>query len=186
MRDRGGPTSYEERNLRYMVTHVVGVDPGLVHTGVVRLVFNSAEKNLAIEHAAIEGKDHTSQAWDWITDAGGVSKVKDFGHDPYIFIEDYNPRSAFNTDKRMGDLVRDMKAGLGGTLLLNTGVKKVVRRELMEVLGVWKFSTPTHHQDLRSAARIALYGMLKNDDLNAVVTSVLVDHINEQPWYVHV
>lgn len=158
------------------VTHVVGIDPGLVHTGVVGFAFNPYTKALGIKHEVVLGKD-PAKINDWLN--------REMFSPDRIFIEGYRQRSSFNSDVRMIELVRDIRLATKGTVLDNTGVKKVVKRDLMEVLGVWKFSTPTHHQDLRSAARIALYGMLKDDALNAVVTGVLVDHLNGKPWYIH-
>jgi hypothetical protein len=55
----------------------------------------------------------------------------------------------------------------------------------MELLGVWKFHTVTNHQDLRSAARIALYGMVKSETLNKVLYSVVDDHLVGRAWRVH-
>jgi hypothetical protein len=68
------------------------------------------------------------------------------------------------------------------TVVLNTGVKKIVKRPLMELLGVWSFATGTHHQDLRSAARIALYGMLKHEPLNRLLSDVVRDHLRGEDW----
>jgi hypothetical protein len=81
--------------------------------------------------------------------------------------------------------VADMRRETRGTVLNNTGVKKVVRQPLMELLGVWKFSTTTHHQDLRSAARIALLGMLKHQELNRLLTEVVKDNLEGRGWRVH-
>ena len=47
--------------------------------------------------------------------------------------------------------------------LPNMGIKRVITQDLMELLEVWSFTTATHHQDLRAAARIALLGMVKDD-----------------------
>lgn len=158
-------------------THIVGIDPGLVHTGLVSMHFQPEQHELTISHEVILG-DNAAAVRDWV--------VPDNNWPDRIFIEGYRQRSSFNTDVRMIEAVQKLKARLPSARSLdNTGVKKVVKRDLMEVLGVWKFSTPTNHQDLRSAARIALYGMLKDDTLNAMVTGVLVDHLNGKPWYIH-
>jgi hypothetical protein len=42
----------------------------------------------------------------------------------------------------------------------------------------------TNHQDLRSAARIALLGMAKNEETNGVLASVVSAHLNNNPWTV--
>ncbi len=156
-------------------THIVGIDPGLVHTGVVRMVFEPGSKKVYVSHEAIVGLD-TAGVQQWIEDLPAG--------DPIIFIEGYRPRGNLHGDNRMVAAVSEMRAATGGTVLNNTGVKKVVRRPLMELLGVWSFSTVTHHQDLRSAARIALLGMLKDDDLNSLLADVVSDHINGRTWHV--
>jgi len=144
----------------------------LVHTGLVSMEFDRARKWVAVGHAVIDGPDvQAAKQWVYPADA--------------VFIEGYRARSNFSTDQRMVTAVSEFRKELGGTVLQNTGVKKVVKSPLMELLGVWKFSTPTHHQDLRSAARIALLGMLKDDILNKLITDVVADHLAGRPWDVH-
>lgn len=152
--------------------HIVGIDPGIVHTGVVVLDFDELAHSLAVTADAIPGFDEERVA-DHV-------EIKS-----YVFAEKYKPRSHFTTDKRMVEAEHKLKTRLPKTkLILNTGVTKVVRREVMELFHVWKFSTVTHHQDLRSAARIALYGALKDDDLNRVLYQFTVDHLEGRPWHV--
>lgn len=152
--------------------HVAGVDPGLVHTGVVSLIFDRDSNQISVGHKAIVGPD--------------AAATKQFIADPaaIVFVEGYRPRSHFDTDARMTAAVQEFRTTLDATVLLNTGVKKVVKRPLMELLEVWKFSTITHHQDLRSAARIGLLGMLKSDHLNRLLTDVVRAHISGEPWHV--
>jgi len=159
------------------IAHIVGVDPGLVHTGVVVLSFLPGAHEIHVDHEAVAGPNG-SAVMKWIDSL-------DLDGDPVIFIEGYRPRSNLNTDKRMVEAVAEIKKATGGDVLLNYGVKKVVKQHLMELLGVWKFSTPTHHDDLRSAARIAVLGMLKDDELNALVTSVVRSHLQGRTWDVH-
>jgi hypothetical protein len=160
------------------VTHVVGVDPGLVHTGVVRLVFRPTKRHIEITHLAVPGP-RAIAVRDWAMDTRGI------GVRPTIFIEGYQPRHHYGSDPMMIAAVNDMRKATGGTVVNNTGVKKVVRRDLMGLLGVWTFGTVTHHQDLRAAARIALLGMLKDPRLNELVADVVRDHLAGDSWYVH-
>ena len=164
------------------VTHVVGVDPGLVHTGVVSLTFVPEKHEVFVAHKAVVGPDaaavnqFTADAWQNLP--AEMSYVK-----PHIFIEKYQPRSHLNTDAAMGEAVLSMKRTMPGSqVLLNTGVKKVVRKHLMELLDVWNFSTPTHHQDLRSAARIALLGMLKDEQMNRLIADIVLAKLKGRPW----
>lgn len=155
-------------------THIVGIDPGLVHTGVVNMVFDHRKHSITVSPAAVSG----------LSPDKVQAAVEDYGVKPHIFIEGYRPRSNLNSDARMVVGVSEIAKATGGTVLNNTGVVKVVRRPLMELLGVWSFTTITHHQDLRSAARIALLGMLKDDDLNSLLADVVADHINGRSWHV--
>ena len=164
------------------VTHIVGVDPGLVHTGVVSMVFDSTNRTIQVDHEAVVGPDATAVTL-WAM-GRRTKKVQPYWVKPDIFIEGYRPRSHFTSDKRMVEAVSNMRAASKGRVLDNTGVKKVIRQKLMELLGVWKFSTVTNHQDLRSAARIALLGMAKDDALNQLLADIVRDHLNGQSWTV--
>jgi hypothetical protein len=160
------------------VTHVVGVDPGLVHTGVVSMQFIAPKKKIFVNHEAVAGLDTLAlkgaiDSWEHIV-----------RHSATIFIEGYRPRSNLNSDKRMVEGVAAIRKATGGQVLDNTGVKKVVRKSLMDLLGVWSFSTVTHHQDLRSAARIALLGMAKDGDMNRLLADIVRDHVEGRDWCV--
>jgi hypothetical protein len=157
------------------VTHVVGVDPGLVHTGVVQLCFRPERQHITISSHAVVGckADEVQRI---VTHAGLKPDA--------IFIEGYRPRSNLNSDKRMVEGVAEIRKATKGTVLLNTGVKKVVKKSLMELLGVWSFSTVTNHQDLRSAARIALLGMLKDEQMNRLLSDIVRDHLEGRDWHV--
>lgn len=160
---------------------VIGVDPGLVHTGVVMLDFEPEIRCLTVEHRVIDGLDAPAAA----------AAVMDMtGYDSFAtidtFIEWYRPRSGFSQDERMVQANNDFRSALHGKLLRNTGVKKVVTKELMELCRVWSFNTKTHHQDLRSAARIALLGMLLDPALNQVLFMYATDNTDGRDWNVRV
>lgn len=158
-------------------THIVGVDPGLVHTGVVSLLFLPDTRAIVLRSYVIDGPDTLAVA----TAVGSTTS----GPKPHVFIEKYQPRSNLNSDTKMVSAVSEMHKALPGSkVLLNTGVKQVVRKPLMDLLDTWSFTTKTHHQDLRSAARIAIYGMLKNESLNSLLTRVVVDHTEGRSWHV--
>lgn len=157
-------------------TQIVGVDPGIVHTGVVVLVFIPKMRQVGVLHEVVAG-----------TDAAGVASVIDElcpqrGVKPHIYIEGYRSRSNLAHDKDMLIAVRDMQQATKGRVLDNTGIKKTVKPEVLKLLGAWKFSTPTNHDDLRSAARIAVLGMLKEH--NALLADVVRDHLDGRSWRV--
>jgi hypothetical protein len=82
----------------------------------------------------------------------------------------------------MLNAVAEFRKETKGTVLDNTGVKKIVKPSVLQVLGAWDFATPTHHQDLRSAARIAVLGMMKDQTMNTLLADVVRDHIDGKPW----
>ena len=102
-----------------------------------------------------------------------------------VFIEGYRSRSNFAHDAKMITAVQTLKRLIpGSTALDNMGVKKIITPDLMKVLGVWTFTLQTNHQDLRSAARIALFGMVKEDEYNALLAKIITNHINGNSWTV--
>ena len=157
------------------VAHVIGNDPGIVHTGVVHLFFRPNLKILEVEDHLVSGLDAPAvAAW--------VQQIPD-RH--YVFVEKYAPRQALDSDVRMVQGEQDLRREIpNATFLRNTGVKKVVPPALMQAAGVWNFSTVTHHQDLRSAARIALLGMLKEPRLNRILSDLVQAHLDGHPWTV--
>ena len=160
---------------------VIGVDPGIVHTGIVMLDFNIDKRELTVNHSVVDGLN--ADAARGQVEAMTIGKVYSTLD---IFIEYYIPRSGFSTDERMVQANADFRQALDGKLLRNTGVKKVVTKELMELCHVWSFGTTTHHQDLRSAARIALLGMMQDPALNEVLYTYCTDTTDGRNWNVRI
>ena len=166
-----------------MKYEVWGVDPGLVDTGIVQIGFDTDTQRWYVNHTVFKG----------VVDSHGTrripsAEIADYlnnevpGH-AVIYIEAYRPRSHYQNDAEMGRAINDLKARVKKAKSLdNTGMKKVVKPALMRLLNVWKFPTPTHHNDLHFAARIALYGMLKDPEGNAVLFQFLCDQLAGRPW----
>lgn len=151
---------------------VIGVDPGLVHTGLVHIQLDGGHRCWSIDHALVRGLDHKAIA-QW---------CEEHDHDA-VFIEAYKPRSHFNTDSRLTEGIHKMRAVIPKSSSLdNSGSQTVITNRLMQDLGLWKFSTPSHHQDLRSAARIALFGVVKNAQWNPLLAQFVLDGLDGQPW----
>lgn len=152
---------------------VIGIDPGLIDTGCVRMMFDPQAKTYARDYKVVtDALSEVRPIADWYDIQPG-----------HTFIEAYRPRSAFQTDARMGTLVNDIHRALPGSVkLLNQGVVQVIKQPLMEALNVWKFPRKTHHQDLRSAARIGLFGMVKDKEMNRVLYDFITDYLNGNPW----
>jgi hypothetical protein len=161
------------------IHQVIGIDPGLVHTGTVLLRFDIYSKRLGIWHVATSGlQPHRVLTWlqtmNFKGEALGPKRM---------YIEAYRPRQRLNSDVRMVQGEREFKRTFPEAQLIpNMGVLKVVRQPLLELLGLWSFTTPTHHQDLRSAARVALLGMMKEPVYNHLLSEVVFAHLNGVPW----
>jgi hypothetical protein len=157
------------------MTHVIGIDPGLVHTGCVSMLFDRQLHTISVTYALVDGLDEqTTATW-----------VQSFGDDPHVFVEAYRPRTRLDSDQRMVEGQARFRGALPNPVFLpNMGIKRIIPQQVMEVCGVWSFATPTHHQDLRSAARIALFGMVKNTSLNRVLSDAVKAHLSGTPWTV--
>jgi len=167
-----------------MTSIIVGIDPGLVHTGCVALYVDSLRKQWKVEHALVEMTLQPDGELAIGKAAADVARwVAPYDAD-LIVVEAYKPRSHFDTDANMGRLVNEIRRCIPRSKsLVNTGVKQVVRPPMMRALGLWNFSTPTHHQDLRSAARIGLYGALKEEDLNGDLYDLMVGVVDGTGWH---
>ena len=161
---------------------IVGIDPGIVNTGIVIYGIYPNIRLISVAHTAIVGCD--------VQDI--QTYLKQYAMDgplpwTYLFVEAYRPRSHFDTDARMGAAVNDIKRmGTNIYALDNTGVKNVVSRALLELLNSWNFTTKSNHQDIRSAARIAILGMLKNETLNRLLAQIVFSEINDDhKWDVY-
>jgi hypothetical protein len=167
----------------FMHHHIIGIDPGLVDTGLVSIMLDPVAKAVHVDYEVAAGCDAAAvdAAIAWKT---GLSNHYD---SPVVFswVEDYVPRSNLVQDKRMVEAVQLFHNKFSALPLRNFGVKQVVKQDLMQLLGVWNFSMRTHHQDLRSAARIGLYGALKRDQLNFVIARVVRNHLEGKTWHVH-
>ncbi len=166
---------------------ILGIDPGLVHSGLVMFCFSTVHYAFYVESRVVPGildKKGKRQV-----DIEGIKEaaeelLKAIGQANFdrVFIEDYRPRSNFENDSRMSTAVSDLRKIPNAHVLSNTGTVKLVKPALMKLLGVWTFSTTTHHQDLRAAARIALLGMFKEPELNILIGNFVSDSLSGNPW----
>ena len=158
----------------------VGVDPGLVDTGVVAIHIDTLAHVFAPVATLAKGLDAEE-----LTQAIERTWSPGYTYSHFTFIEKYRPRSHFNTDNRMLEGVREFSKVVDNPVVLdNMGIKKIVLPNVMKTLGLWQFSTSSHHQDLRSAAAIALLGMIKNGRLNALLYDILEDTYTANRWHI--
>ena len=156
-----------------MALRFTGIDPGLVHTAVVTLEVDPFVKRWGTSCLVFDGLGDEV-----------VEEIKEHTLlDTAIFIEEYKPRSHFSQDNEMISGVSRLNKAIGkAKVISNTGVKKVVRRKVMDYFGLWNWPQVTHHQDLRSAAYILLYGMYKEQEFNRHIYNILADEFANRPW----
>ncbi len=166
----GAPRMLEDQT--YGNTYaIVGIDPGIINTGIVVYFINPHDRHVFIKHTAIEGCK-TEDILNFLAVHMDLSAARPW---TYVFVEAYRPRSHFDTDARMGAAVNEIKKmGPEVYALDNSGVKNVVSRALLDLLHSWHFTTKSNHQDIRSAARIAVLGMLKNEHLNQLLADLVM------------
>lgn len=156
---------------------LIGIDPGVVHTGIVSISLlpddpaTGITASVAVQSHVVNGLN-ADDVVSWLTSKHPQWSTR------RIYVEAYRDRgNSFGEGKEMRAFETQIKGRLGCTVLDNTGVKQVVTKELMDLFGVWQFSVSTHHQDLRSAARIALYGGMKDETINARLTRVVISRL---------
>lgn len=156
-----------------MALRFTGIDPGLVHTAVVTLEVDPLVKRWGTSFRVFDGLGDDV-----------VEEIKEHTlRDTAIFVEEYKPRSHFSQDNEMVSGVSRLNKAIGkAKVISNTGVKKVVRRKVMDYFDLWNWPQVTHHQDLRSAAYILLYGMYKEQVFNQLIYNILADEFAGQPW----
>ena len=139
------------------------------------MCFDDKYKTVTISPYVFDGVDFNML--DSVADSVNAEKAD------RVFIEGYRSRSNFAHDSKMITAVHTLKRLIPkSTALDNMGVKKIITPDLMKVLGVWTFTLQTNHQDLRSAARIALFGMVKENEYNTLLAKIITDTVQGFPW----
>lgn len=163
----------------HQVITLAGIDPGLVHTGVV------------VTQISVSTKAFVSSPK--LFDACPENQIRLFieQYEPHdIFIEGYRPRSNLNHDRTMQTNVAMLSNNMVSNnmpsrVLDNMDSKNVVTNDLMKLLKLYNFSTRSHHQDLRSAARIMLFGAIKDPHYNNVLATMVLEELtNPGSWHI--
>jgi len=173
--------------------NLIGVDPGIVDTGVVWARLDRENK---IMHAQprvwrnvtrkVKGGIEVDQQFlddlqgyvEYMTDQTKKEKAT------FTFIEGYRNRGRNpGQDQKMTVLVQTIHKVLPGSQVVdNTGVKNVVTDATLGLLGLNNWGIATHHSDLDSAARILLKGAYQDEDLNSIVADVVRDRLEGRSW----
>lgn len=155
----------------------IGIDPGIVHTAAVLLAIYPLSRTVVTLNYVVDGVEpaELDMVIKWVNSNPLADRV---------FIEKYRPRSNLQHDMDMIAGVDYLKRGCHNSEVLdNTGVVKTIRPSLLKMLDLWDFQRKTHHQDLRSAARIMLLGMLKDPEINETMYHIVHDiQLNKSAW----
>lgn len=163
-----------------MQTSIIGIDPGVVHTGCVALLLDESTHTIDVIVELIQGVD-VSLVRQWVD-----KQI----HPDRVFIEDYNPGNFGGTDKRMSEAVGRLKAEFppedGRVKYVdNAGINTLIPVAVQKVFGVHHFPITTHHNDLNSAGKIALLGMLQDKGgLLQLASQVVAAELVGKPWHV--
>ena len=152
-----------------------GVDPGLVDTGIVTITLDNTERTVHVMATALRYADVD-------TVADYLANSQDLGA---VFVEKYEDRgTTFTTHSEMRAFETQLKRLVPSVVLLsNVGVKKVVKDDMLERLHCLNFPA-TNHRDLQAAARIGIYGALKDPAANSLIYQYLIDSVGGKPWQI--
>ena len=128
----------------------IGIDPGLVHTAGVAVQASHSIASFTVHTKVVDGISDSALAemaeWAQEKAVDGVA------------IEGYRPRGHYQGDSNMMQAIKHLQTQIPGSVQVpNMGVKKVITNDTLKLLRLWSFQPKTHHQDLRSAARIGLF-----------------------------
>lgn len=165
-----------------MQTSIIGIDPGIIHTGCVALQLDDNTRTIDVTYAVINGVN-VEAVLHWV----------EAQPQPYsLFIEDYNPSNYAREDKKMSEALGRLKAAYPPAdnpivrYVDNAGINTLIPVPVQRIFGVAKFPVTTHHNDLVSAGKIALLGMLQDKEgtLRNLISNVVLHELKKHPWTV--
>ena len=171
-----------------MDTILVGIDPGIVDTGLVIIRLDPVARTVSVRHRVWTDVSREVDKT-FVIDPGfllrinsDVQTIRESNGTVYTFLEGYRNRGRnIKQDAQMTTLVQTLARSIKGcTVVDNTGVKNVVKPAFMNLFG-FDFPT-TNHADLESAARIALKGGLVNDEVNLLLSDFVRDALTGNLW----
>ena len=162
----------------------IGIDPGLVHTAGVAVQASHSIASFTVHTKVVDGISDSALAEmaEWARE-----KAVDA-----VAIEGYRPRGHYQGDSNMMQAIKHLQTQIPGSKqVLNMGVKKVITNDTLKLLRLWNFQPKTHHQDLRSAARIGMFHCAQvpsgsewlYDIIKSVYKSTIFDkHLTNNRW----
>ena len=166
---------------------LLGFDPGIRDTGAVALTLDFNERTVQI----------TTQVWSGVTRSEKLESLVDekfldeaaaleqntraAASATFVGIEGYRQRGMDVTqDRLMLNLIMAMRTAIPKAKIIdNTGIKKVVTESMLKLFQVSRFRQATNHQELKSAARVALKLGIEMEPTNNLLSDFVRDNLME-------
>ena len=165
----------------------IGIDPGLVHTAGVAVQASHSIASFTVHTKVVDGISDRA-----LTEMAEWAKEKAADA---VAIEGYRPRGHYQGDSNMMQAIKHLQTQIpGSSQVPNMGVKKVITNDTLKLLRLWNFQPKTHHQDLRSAARIGMFHYAQApggsewlyEMIQSVYKSTIFDkHLTNNRWLFH-
>ncbi len=154
----------------------VGIDPGIIHTGCVDYQIDTVRHRILVTYKVFSGVQ--------------VEEIADHVGTPgALFIEDYNPGNYQREDKKMSEALGKLKLVFPESdsvrYVDNAGINTLIPKTVLAVFGSDVFPVSTHHNDLVSAGKIALLGMLQDKHdrgYRQLISDIVGSFLAGKPW----
>lgn len=171
---------------------LIGIDPGIVDTGVVALRLDSTNKTWTIQYKVwhvVTYRDPSNQNAIRLNTHFQDGLRSFVEHEEtlapvFVGVEGYRQRgNNMRQDQDMLYMVQAIhKLVPGSQIIDNTGIKNVVTRDMLKLFGVARFNVATNHADLVSAARVALKLGISITPINEILYGFVVDNVEGTSW----
>lgn len=169
---------------------LVGIDPGVIDTGLVVISLNSQARTWQVRHKAYNRiARNVGQVVEF--DLQALMDIVYYVDEELkasslvlIGVEGYRQRGKNQRqDQLMLALVQKLNNQLFGSQIVdNTGMKNVVTDATLRLFQVSRFPA-TNHADLKSAARVALKMGIMLDAVNPLIADFIWDNTEgNEPW----
>ncbi|TXJ06570.1 MAG: hypothetical protein E6Q27_03520 [Aeromicrobium sp.] len=131
---------------------LAGVAPAIDQTGIVVLDLDEDKRLATIDYTVIEQSDPVAVK-EWL----GQRELDD------VYIENCDPHGQIKDDDPLLKILVAIQEELPTARLLDiVGAESIVKDSTLKKMGTWTFEHNPHVQDLRSAARTALLGVMND------------------------
>jgi hypothetical protein len=169
---------------------LAGVDPGIQDTALTSFSLDFDRKRIEVK--ATVWHDVTTRTDDGrvLVDVKFLSDLQREVHHlkrrtgaTFVGIEGFRQRGTNqHQDQRMLFLVQKLTETLpGSTIVDNTGIRRVVKEQLLALFQARRFPG-TYHADSKSAARVALRLGIENKAINMLLSDFVRDQLDGVTW----